>query len=153
MRLALTYLAWSFVFFISILKAIRCYQRRSSVPDAPPSTLPQEVDELKRQVNAEQRGANDWREKWNFQNFKLNLMVDMLVLRVLEQVGLVEVWMLCEKHRFACLACNAQARAALKSNRYANKMFLCRMFHRRPWVGAAGAGLQRPQVAAVAPSS
>ena len=56
------------------------------------STLAQEVDELKRQVNAEQRGANDWREKWNFQNFKLNLMVDMLVLRVLEQVGLVEVW-------------------------------------------------------------
>ena len=50
------------------------------------------MDELKRQVNAEQRGANDWREKWNFQNFKLNLMVDMLVLRVLEQVGLVEVW-------------------------------------------------------------
>ena len=63
-------------------------------------TLPQEVDELKRQVNTEQRGANDWREKWNFQNFKLNLMVDMLVLRVLEQVGVVEVRTLCEKHGF-----------------------------------------------------
>lgn len=58
------------------------------------SPLPQEVDELKRQVNDEQRSATDWREKWNFQNFKLNLMVDMLVLRVLEQVGLVEVWTL-----------------------------------------------------------
>lgn len=45
----------------------------------------QEVDELKRRLTAEQRTANEWKEKWNYQNFKLNLMVDMLVLRVMEQ--------------------------------------------------------------------
>ncbi|GAX84331.1 hypothetical protein CEUSTIGMA_g11753.t1 [Chlamydomonas eustigma] len=44
----------------------------------------QEVDELKRQLALEQRTGLEWKEKWNYQNFKLNLMVDMLVLRVLE---------------------------------------------------------------------
>jgi len=47
----------------------------------------QELEELKRQLYAEQRTTTEWREKWNYQNFKLNLMVDMLVLRVLELEG------------------------------------------------------------------
>ncbi|GIL91028.1 hypothetical protein Vretimale_9461 [Volvox reticuliferus] len=41
-------------------------------------------EKIKQQLQAEQRAAQEWKEKWNYQNFKLNLMVDMLVLRVLE---------------------------------------------------------------------
>ncbi|KXZ49631.1 hypothetical protein GPECTOR_20g488 [Gonium pectorale] len=44
----------------------------------------QDYERLKAQLAVEQRAAQDWKEKWNYQNFKLNLMVDMLVLRVLE---------------------------------------------------------------------
>jgi len=43
-----------------------------------------EVEEIKGRLLAEQRTTNEWRERWNFQNFKLNLMVDMLVLRAME---------------------------------------------------------------------
>jgi hypothetical protein len=32
----------------------------------------------------QQRNAAFWREKWNFQNFKLNVLADMLVLRLIE---------------------------------------------------------------------
>jgi hypothetical protein len=41
-------------------------------------------DKAKQQLQLEQRAAQEWKDKWNYQNFKLNLMVDMLVLRVLE---------------------------------------------------------------------
>lgn len=41
-------------------------------------------EKVKQQLEVEQKAAQDWKEKWNYQNFKLNLMVDMLVLRVLE---------------------------------------------------------------------
>lgn len=44
----------------------------------------QDYERLKAQHAAELRNAQDWKEKWNYQNFKLNVMVDMLVLRVLE---------------------------------------------------------------------
>jgi len=44
----------------------------------------QETDELKRRVVAGERTATEWKEKWNYQNFKLNLMVDMLVLKSME---------------------------------------------------------------------
>ncbi|GFR49606.1 hypothetical protein Agub_g11676 [Astrephomene gubernaculifera] len=44
----------------------------------------QDYERIKAQLAAEQRSAQEWKEKWNYQNFKLNLMVDMLVLRVLE---------------------------------------------------------------------
>jgi hypothetical protein len=32
----------------------------------------------------QQKNAKFWREKWNFQNFKLNVLADMLVLRLIE---------------------------------------------------------------------
>ncbi|GLC53619.1 Serine/arginine-rich splicing factor rsz22 [Pleodorina starrii] len=41
-------------------------------------------EKVKQLLQAEQRAAQEWKEKWNYQNFKLNVMVDMLVLRVLE---------------------------------------------------------------------
>ncbi|KAG2437482.1 hypothetical protein HXX76_006132 [Chlamydomonas incerta] len=44
----------------------------------------QDYQTVKTQLLQEQRQAQEWREKWNFQDLKLNLMVDMLVLRVLE---------------------------------------------------------------------
>ncbi|KAG2438221.1 hypothetical protein HYH02_010922 [Chlamydomonas schloesseri] len=44
----------------------------------------QDYQTIKTQLLQEQRQAQEWREKWNFQDLKLNLMVDMLVLRVLE---------------------------------------------------------------------
>ncbi|KAG2487604.1 hypothetical protein HYH03_013743 [Edaphochlamys debaryana] len=44
----------------------------------------QDYERIKASLAVEQRTANEWKEKWNYQNFKLNLMVDMLVLRVLE---------------------------------------------------------------------
>ncbi|KAJ9516265.1 hypothetical protein QJQ45_001112 [Haematococcus lacustris] len=44
----------------------------------------QEVEQLKLRLLAEQRAATDWKERWNYQNFKLNLVVDMMVLRLVE---------------------------------------------------------------------
>lgn len=32
----------------------------------------------------QQKNGKFWREKWNFQNFKLNVLADMLVLRLIE---------------------------------------------------------------------
>lgn len=35
----------------------------------------QELEDVKRRLQVEQRTATEWREKWNLQNFKLNLLV------------------------------------------------------------------------------
>jgi len=57
--------------------------------EPPKAISSQELEEAKRQAMAERAAALEWKNKWNFQNFKLNLAVDMLVMRVFEQ-GLVK---------------------------------------------------------------
>uniref|UniRef100_A0A7S0YMG2 Uncharacterized protein n=1 Tax=Polytomella parva TaxID=51329 RepID=A0A7S0YMG2_9CHLO len=49
-----------------------------------------DYENLKKRLKAEEKQCAEWREKWNYQNFKLNLMADMLVLRVLEVERIVE---------------------------------------------------------------
>lgn len=43
-----------------------------------------ELRQLKEELRREETEAEDWREKWNFQNFKLQLLIDMWVLREIE---------------------------------------------------------------------
>uniref|UniRef100_A0A7S3R063 Uncharacterized protein n=1 Tax=Dunaliella tertiolecta TaxID=3047 RepID=A0A7S3R063_DUNTE len=45
----------------------------------------QEMGRLKHSLAQEQNSAIEWKEKWNTQNFKLNLMVDMLALNLAEK--------------------------------------------------------------------
>jgi hypothetical protein len=44
-----------------------------------------ELDEAKRQAEAERSAALDWKNKWNFQSYKINLAIDMLTIREYEQ--------------------------------------------------------------------
>lgn len=44
----------------------------------------QELAELKQRLSKQEQATHVWEERYNMQQFKLNLMVDMLVLKVLE---------------------------------------------------------------------
>jgi hypothetical protein len=48
------------------------------------ATLEGQLATATTQHSQEQHTAREWREKWNYQNFKLHLMVDMLALQALE---------------------------------------------------------------------
>ncbi len=46
-----------------------------TMPPACPQVQVQDYERVKAQLAQEQRSAAEWREKWNFQNLKLNMMV------------------------------------------------------------------------------